>query len=71
MNIIVNGEKKEFSTTSLTVEEILRQSKVNKPEQVSVQIDGAFVDPSTYSTRQVKDGNEVDFLYFLGGGRSW
>ena len=36
---------------------------------VSVQINGEFVDRGDFNSTLVNDNDEVDFLYFMGGGR--
>lgn len=68
MNIKVNGESQTINKTSLTVAELLSLSNVEHPETVSVQLNGKFVDSKLYPTTSVQENDEVDFLYFLGGG---
>jgi sulfur carrier protein len=68
MKILVNGEQREFENASLALPELLNVAKVESPEVVTVQINGEFVDRGLFPSTQVKDGDEVDFLYFLGGG---
>lgn len=68
MTLIINGEKKQVSETELTVTELLKVENVDMPDMVSVQLNGEFVDRETFPTTAVKDGDEVDFLYFMGGG---
>ena len=68
MKIKVNGEAKEFSGV-LNIKELLKVSKVEQPEMVSVQLNGEFVERENFETTSVKEGDEVDFLYFMGGGK--
>ncbi len=68
MQVVVNGEEKRLSDTSLTVIELLRANGVEAPEMVSVQLNGEFVDRANYENTRVKEKDEVDFLYFMGGG---
>lgn len=68
MRITVNGEEKIIAKDSLNIIEILKLSNVDNLEIVTVQFNGAFVDKNDYSRIQVKDGDEVDFVYFMGGG---
>ena len=68
MIVTVNGEKETIENSSLTVSELLTIKKVEMPDMVSVQLNGEFVDRDTYSALQVNDGDEVEFLYFMGGG---
>ena len=35
---------------------------------VSVQLNGKFLSKDQYASSQLNDNDEVDFLYFLGGG---
>jgi len=67
--IQVNGKEQEFDTPSVSVIDLIQKNKVAQPEMVSVQLNGEFVDREDYSSTLIKDGDEVDFLYFMGGGR--
>ncbi len=65
--IIVNGEAQEVQLpVSLT--ELIRNNDVQQPEMVSVQVNDDFVDRSEWDQVEIKEGDAVDFLYFMGGG---
>lgn len=66
--IKVNGES-QVVELPLTVEELIKNNNVENPELVSVQVNEEFLDRNDYARRQVKDGDEVDFLFFMGGGQ--
>lgn len=66
--IKVNGES-QVVELPLTVEELIKQNNVENPELVSVQVNEEFLDRNEYSTRQVEEGDEIDFLFFMGGGQ--
>lgn len=66
--LIVNGEDQEV-TFPLTVSELIKLNKVFQPEMVSVQVNEEFVEREDFDTLQLKDGDAVDFLYFMGGGQ--
>ena len=68
--IKVNGESQEV-VLPLTVEELIKNNNVENPELVSVQVNEEFLDRNDYARRQVKDGDEVDFLFFMGGGQAY
>ncbi len=70
MQIVVNGSTEKLPDTALTIAELLKVSGVESPDMVSVQLNGEFVDRGDYSSKSVTDGDEVDFLYFMGGGRA-
>ena len=67
--IYVNGEVQEVSLP-LNVSELIKQNNVQQPEMVSVQVNEEFADASDWDNIQLKEGDKVDFLYFMGGGQS-
>jgi len=68
MLIEINGEKKRFNVPSLSLAELLNSSGVESIEMVSVQRNGEFVSKEEFASVAVIDGDEIDFLYFMGGG---
>lgn len=48
--------------------DIIKLNKVLQPEMVSVQLNGEFVLRDDYESTIIKEGDEIDFLYFMGGG---
>ena len=65
--ITVNGEAQEVKLP-LTLTELIKQNNVEQPDMVSVQVNDDFVDRTEWDGIQIKDGDNVDFLYFMGGG---
>ncbi len=65
--IIVNGEAQEVQLP-LNLTELIQKNNVQQPEMVSVQLNDDFVDRNEWDSLQIKDGDTVDFLYFMGGG---
>ncbi len=65
--ITVNGEVQEVES-GLSLTELIRQNNVEQPEMVSVQVNDDFVDRSEWDALEIKEGDVVDFLYFMGGG---
>ena len=68
MILKVNGEAKIIDPEQLTVMELLSLCAVESPEMVSVQLNGKFLGKDQYASAELNDNDEVDFLYFLGGG---
>ena len=68
MNITVAGVKKE-AADGLTVAQLIEQEKVETPEYVTVTINDEFVESVAFDSTVVKDGDSVEFLYFMGGGQ--
>ena len=68
MNITVAGEKKEVKE-GLTVSELIVAENVETPQYVTVSVNEEFVESGAFGETTLKDGDEVEFLYFMGGGR--
>jgi sulfur carrier protein len=68
MILKVNGEAKIIDQERLAVTELLSLCTVESPEMVSVQLNGKFLGRDQYASAQLNENDEVDFLYFLGGG---
>ncbi|MBQ8937387.1 MAG: sulfur carrier protein ThiS [Prevotella sp.] len=67
MKVYVNGEAQEVNQP-LTVSELIKASGVQQPEMVSVQVNEEFADREEWDGIQLKEGDHVDFLFFMGGG---
>ncbi|MGN0630081.1 MAG: sulfur carrier protein ThiS [Ruminococcus sp.] len=67
MIITVAGEKKEVKD-AITVAELIVQENVETPEYVTVTINDEFVDRGAFDTTALKESDNVEFLYFMGGG---
>ena len=64
--IYVNGDAQEVSLPLKS--ELIKQSDVQQPDMVSVQVNEEFAEREDWETIQLKEGDKVDFLYFMGGG---
>lgn len=67
--IKVNGENQDVQLP-ITVAELIKSNDVAQPEMVSVQVNEDFLSRDAYATYQLQEGDEVEFLYFMGGGQS-
>jgi len=65
--IYVNGDAQEVNLP-LNVSELIKQSDVQQPDMVSVQVNEDFAEREDWENIQLKEGDKVDFLYFMGGG---
>ena len=68
MKINVAGTKKEYAE-GLTVAQLIEAENVETPQYVTVSVNDEFVQSGTFDTTVLKDGDEVEFLYFMGGGQ--
>lgn len=67
MTITVAGTKKEYAE-GLTVKQLVEAENVENPLYVTVTINDDFVKSDEFDTTVVNDGDEIEFLYFMGGG---
>ena len=65
--ITVNGEAQEVQLP-LNLTELIKQNDVAQPDMVSVQVNEEFAEREDWDSIQIKEGDKVDFLYFMGGG---
>ncbi len=66
-SILVNGKVQEMEVP-ISLIDLIKNNKVEQPEMVSIQVNGEFVDRDSFETTQINTNDEVDFLYFMGGG---
>ncbi len=66
MKIIVNGEEKDVAATTVTG--LLSELKIRSPEQVAIELNGDILDRNAYEQTAVKEGDQLEFIYFMGGG---
>jgi sulfur carrier protein len=69
MNLTVNGKLASIAEESpLSVTQLLETLKVAQRDYVTVELNGDILDRGDFETAAVKDGDTVEFLYFMGGG---
>ncbi|MDD5845213.1 MAG: sulfur carrier protein ThiS [Olsenella sp.] len=68
MNITVGGEKKSVPEGE-TLSHLIADEKVENAAYVTVAVNEAFVDHADFAQTELHEGDTVEFLYFMGGGR--
>ena len=68
MQITVNGEASELKELKVNLLQLLELRKVESPEMVAVQLNGQFVEMSNYPSTYLNPGDDIEFLFFMGGG---
>jgi sulfur carrier protein len=66
--IKVNDEQQEV-TLPLSLSELIKQNNVFQPEMVSIQVNGVFISREDFDKTPISENDEIDFLYFMGGGQ--
>lgn len=67
MYITVAGNKREVKDGT-TLLELIKLENVEMPEYVTVSINDEFVEADKKAVTVLKNGDNVEFLYFMGGG---
>lgn len=67
MKIKVNNKIQELEK-EISITDLLAKNKVETPDMVSVQLNGEFVKKENFQNTVVKENDEINFLYFMGGG---
>ncbi len=68
MKLIVNGKASNLAE-GLTISQLLIEQEVKMPEMVSVELNGQILKRSEFESTTLNQGDKVEFLYFMGGGK--
>lgn len=67
MRNTINGVETEVPE-GLSVTALLEHAKAEMPDMVSVELNGIILERKVFDSTIIKDGDKVEFLYFMGGG---
>lgn len=67
MKITVSGKEKKYSE-GITIKQLIEAENVENPLYVTVTLNDEFIQSSEIETAVIKDGDNIEFLYFMGGG---
>ena len=65
MRIKINGKPEDIEEKNIL--DILKAKNV-EPRMVAVEVNGELIERDNYETTILKEGDEIEFLYFMGGG---
>ncbi|MDR1947683.1 MAG: sulfur carrier protein ThiS [Desulfovibrio sp.] len=68
MTLVVAGNSKEYPD-GINLTRLIELEKVETPMYVTVALNDDFVESGGFESTTLKDGDRVEFLYFMGGGR--
>ncbi len=66
MLVKINGKPEEIH--SGTVLELLKTKNI-EPQMVAVEINNKMLERGDFLTTHLNDGDQVEFLFYMGGGR--
>ena len=65
MELKINGKAEEFPGGSIL--DLLKTKKI-EPQMVAVEINDGMVEREQLATTQLKEGDRLEFLFYMGGG---
>lgn len=65
MRIKINGKQEEVQETTLS--DLLKAKNI-EPRMVTVELNAKMVDRSSLDQTRIREGDEIEFLFFMGGG---
>ena len=65
MLVKINGKQEEIQEK--TVLDLLKAKEI-EPQMVSVEVNSKIIDREEYSKMPLKEGDGIEFLFFMGGG---
>jgi thiamine biosynthesis protein ThiS len=65
MHVKINGKPEETQENTLMG---LLKSKDIEPRMVTVELNSKMLDRSNLEQTPIHEGDEIEFLYFMGGG---
>jgi sulfur carrier protein len=66
MQVRINGKAEEIAGG--TVLDLLQAKKI-EPQMVAVEVNDTMMERDHLATTQLNDGDQVEFLFYMGGGR--
>ncbi len=66
MQVKINGKIENISEG--TVLDLLQAKKI-EPQMVAVEVNDALIERGHLATTALKEGDRLEFLFYMGGGR--
>jgi len=66
MQVKINGKPEEVQGS--TILDLLKAKNID-PHMVAVELNDTMVERDHLGTTRVKDGDALEFLFYMGGGR--
>ena len=67
MKVTIAGNVKDIAE-GITLAQMVIDEKVENPEYVTVTVNDEFVENHNLENVVVKENDNIEFLYFMGGG---
>jgi len=67
MQILVNGNAKQFEMSAMTIADLVRELKI-VGKRIAVECNGEIVPKSQYAESVLKEGDQLEVVGAVGGG---
>lgn len=67
IKILINGKEEQIEN-KMSILELLNKKNI-RPEVVTVELNEKIIDRKDYQTYIIKEGDKLELVYFMGGGR--
>ena len=67
MTVVIAGEKKEIERGT-SIAKLIVDEKIENTEYVTVSLNDEFVDRADFEKTELKENDNIELLYFMGGG---
>jgi sulfur carrier protein len=65
LQLKINGKSEEFPGGSVL--DLLKTKKI-EPQMVAVEVNDSMVEREQLATTELKEGDRLEFLFYMGGG---
>ena len=65
MQVKINGKSEEFPGGSIL--DLLKTKKI-EPQMVAVEVNDSMIERDQLAATQLKEGDRLEFLFYMGGG---
>lgn len=67
MQILVNGNAKQFEMSTMTIADLVRELKI-VGKRIAIECNGEIVPKSQYAESVLKEGDQLEVVGAVGGG---
>lgn len=68
MKLHINGDERSFDSPSPFTLAVLVESLGMKPDRVAIEINREIAPRNSWAETQLKDGDRLEIVHFVGGG---
>lgn len=67
MQILINGESREFPQSSMKLSELIEQLSL-APQRIAIEVNNQIARKQNWEDTNISDGDRIEIVHFVGGG---